>query len=346
MARLRHPNVVRVHAIGDSDGRPFVELEYLEGGSLASRLDGTPWARRAAARLIETLAQALAEAHRMGIVHRDLKPANILMTEDGTPKIADFGLAKSSDRDLGLTRTNSIIGSPSYMAPEQAEGRARDVGPAADIYALGAILYELLTGRPPFVGPNVLATLNMVRHAEPVPPRHLQPGISPDLETICLKCLRKDPDHRYASADALAERPDAVPRRRADPGAAGAAVAAGLERGPAPAGGRGRDGRRRPLHARGARARVLAIGRALPPALLGRDDGRGHAGRRGTVAHRPIGPPRPRPSLRQPGRRSSPTARASDPTLAAPLPPRRFSRLPADRGIAIVSRAVPSRLTS
>jgi serine/threonine-protein kinase len=204
VARLRHPNVVRVHAIGDCDGRPYVELEYLEGGTLAARLDGTPWPRRLAAQMVETLALALAEAHRMGIVHRDLKPANILLTEDGTPKITDFGLAKSSDLDLNLTRTNSILGSPSYMAPEQAEGRAREVGPGADIYALGAILYELLTGRPPFVGPGVLATLDLVRHAEPVPPRHLEPGISPDLETICLKCLRKEPGRRYTSADALA----------------------------------------------------------------------------------------------------------------------------------------------
>ena len=205
VARLRHPNVVRIHAIGDFEGRPYVELEYVEGGSLAARLDGTPWPPRAAARLVESLAAALAEAHRMGIVHRDLKPANILMTDDGTPKITDFGLAKASDRDLGLTRTNSILGSPSYMSPEQADGRARDVGPAADIYALGANLYELLTGRPPFVGPTILATLDLVKNAEPVPPSRLQPGVSPDLETICLKCLRKESGRRYESADALAE---------------------------------------------------------------------------------------------------------------------------------------------
>jgi tetratricopeptide (TPR) repeat protein/tRNA A-37 threonylcarbamoyl transferase component Bud32 len=205
VARLSHPNVVRIHAIGDFEGRPFVELEYVEGGSLGSRLDGTPWPPRAAARLVECLASALAEAHRIGIVHRDLKPANILMTDDGTPKITDFGLAKSSEKDLRLTRTDSILGSPTYMAPEQAEGRAKDVGPTADIYALGANLYELLTGRPPFVGPTVLATLDLVKNSEPVPPRHLQPGVAPDLETICLKCLRKEPGRRYESADALAE---------------------------------------------------------------------------------------------------------------------------------------------
>ncbi len=205
VARLSHPNVVQIYAIGDFEGRPYVELEYVPGGSLGSRLDGTPWPPRAAARLVQRLASALAAAHRMGIVHRDLKPANILMTDDGTPKITDFGLAKSNEKDPGLTRTNSILGSPTYMAPEQAEGRARDVGPAADIYALGANLYELLTGRPPFVGPTILATLELVKEAEPVPPRHLQPGVSPDLETICLKCLRKEPGSRYESADALAE---------------------------------------------------------------------------------------------------------------------------------------------
>ena len=205
VARLRHPNIVQIHAIGDFEGQPYVELEYIEGGSLSSRLEGTPWPPRAAARLVESLASALAEAHRMGIVHRDLKPANILMTDEGTPKITDFGLAKSSDKDIGLTKTDSILGSPSYMSPEQAEGRAKDVGPLADIYALGANLYELLTGRPPFVGPTILTTLDLVKNAEPVPPRHLQPGLPSDLDTICLKCLRKEPQRRYESTDALAE---------------------------------------------------------------------------------------------------------------------------------------------
>ncbi len=205
VARLQHPNIVRIHAIGDFEERPYVELEYVEGGSLGSRLVGTPWPPRAAARLVESLTWAMVEAHRMGIVHRDIKPANILMTDDGTPKITDFGLAKSIDKDSGLTRTQSILGSPSYMAPEQAEGRAKDVGPTADVYALGANLYELLTGRPPFVGPTILATLDLVKNAEPVSPRQLQPGVASDLETICLKCLRKEPQHRYETAQALAE---------------------------------------------------------------------------------------------------------------------------------------------
>jgi eukaryotic-like serine/threonine-protein kinase len=205
IARLSHPNIVQIYAIGDWEGRPFVELEYVAGGSLGSRLDGTPWPPRSAAKLLESLARAAAEAHRLGIVHRDLKPANILMTEDGEPKISDFGLAKSLESDSGLTRTESIMGSPNYMAPEQAEGRARDVGPSADVYALGASLYELLTGRPPFVASTILATLDLVRNADPVPPRKLQPQLDRDLETICLKCLEKSPLARYASADDLGD---------------------------------------------------------------------------------------------------------------------------------------------
>ena len=204
VARLQHPSIVRIHAIGDCEGRPYVDLEYIEGGSLAARLDGKPWPPRDAAELVEILASAMAEAHRMGIVHRDLKPANILFADDGTPKITDFGLAKSIENDADLTRTHSILGSPNYMAPEQADGHARDVGPAADVYALGANLYELLTGRPPFVGPTILATLDLVKNVEPVPPRYLQPDVASDLETICLKCLRKEPQQRYESAEALA----------------------------------------------------------------------------------------------------------------------------------------------
>jgi len=205
IARIQHPNIVQIYAIGDCEGRPYVELEFVEGGSLAGRLDGTPWPPRAAARLMERLARAVADAHRLGIVHRDLKPANILMTPDGDPKVSDFGLAKSLGQDTGLTRTESVLGSPCYMAPEQADGRGKDVGTAADIYALGANFYELLTGRPPFVAPSILATLEMVKNSEPVPPRRLQPLLPRDLDTICLKCLAKEPHKRYESADALAD---------------------------------------------------------------------------------------------------------------------------------------------
>jgi WD40 repeat protein len=205
VARLKHPNIIQIHHIGEADGLPYFELEYVEGGSLDKRLDGTPWPALRAAGLVEVLARGVAEAHRQGIVHRDLKPANVLLAADGTPKITDFGLAKAVNTDAGLTATDSILGSPSYMAPEQAEGKARQVGPLADVYALGAILYVLLTGRPPCRGTTVLETLEQARTVEPVSPRRLLPGLPRDIETIALKCLQKDPAKRYASASALGE---------------------------------------------------------------------------------------------------------------------------------------------
>ncbi|MEO6809694.1 MAG: serine/threonine-protein kinase, partial [Isosphaeraceae bacterium] len=205
VARLQHPNIIQIHHIGEAGGLPFLELEYVDGGSLDTCLDGTPWPARRAADLVEHLARAVAEAHRLGIIHRDLKPANVLMTADGTPKITDFGLAKTLSIDSGLTRTESIMGSPAYMAPEQAEGHAKDVGPLADVYALGVILYELLTGRPPFQAPTVLQVLEQVKTTEPVPPSRLVPGVPRDMETIALKCLEKVASRRYGSAEALAE---------------------------------------------------------------------------------------------------------------------------------------------
>jgi WD40 repeat protein/tRNA A-37 threonylcarbamoyl transferase component Bud32 len=205
VAKLRHPHIVAIHQIGEYDGLPFIELEYLAGGSLAEQLDGTPRPPRRAAELIETLAGAVRAAHEAGVVHRDLKPANVLMDDDGTPKVADFGVAKALGAETGLTATDSILGSPSYMAPEQAGGRSREVGPAADMYALGAILYELLTGRPPFRGATVLETLEQVKTTEPVPPSRLVPGLPRDIETIALKCLEKVPERRYGSARELAD---------------------------------------------------------------------------------------------------------------------------------------------
>jgi tetratricopeptide (TPR) repeat protein len=205
VAKLQHPNVVQIYHIGEVSGLPFLELEYLAGGSLDKTLAGTPWPARAAAKLMEPLARAMHEAHRLGIIHRDLKPANILLTADGTPKITDFGLAKAPHAEQGLTQTESAIGTPSYMAPEQTGGRAKEVGPAADVYALGVILYEVLVGRPPFKAATMLETLEQVRNAEPVPPSKLQPGLPRDLETICLKCLEKEPAQRYESAGALAD---------------------------------------------------------------------------------------------------------------------------------------------
>ena len=180
VAKLQHPNIVQIFHIDEHAGHPYFEMEYVGGGSLADRLDGTPRPPREAARLVETLAGAMAEAHRQGVVHRDLKPGNILLTPEGVPKVADFGLAKLLNVESGLTRTDSVLGSPSYMAPEQAEGKTKEVGPAADVYALGAILYELLTGRPPFRGATVLETLQQVKTAEPVPPSRLVPGLPRD----------------------------------------------------------------------------------------------------------------------------------------------------------------------
>jgi hypothetical protein len=205
VARIRHPHIVQVHEVGEVGGRPYFSLEYAEGGSLAQALDGTPRPGRDAARLAETLARAVHAAHRAGIVHRDLKPANVLLMGDGTPKITDFGLAKHLDGPAGPTRTGLIMGTPSYMAPEQAGGRSKEVGPATDVYALGSVLYELLTGRPPFKAATSLDTLLQVIEQEPAPPRLLNPAVERDLETVCLKCLEKDPRRRYATAEALAD---------------------------------------------------------------------------------------------------------------------------------------------
>ena len=204
VARLQHPQVVQIFRIGDYNGRPFLEMEYIDGGSLADRLDGRPWSPTEAAQLVESLAMAVHHAHTRQIVHRDLKPANILLTADGIPKVTDFGLAKSLGADIDLTRTDSIIGSPSYMAPEQAGGSVRRIGPATDVYSLGAILYELLTGRPPFRAATVLDTLEQVRSAAPPSLSRIQPGLPVDLDTIVLKCLEKDPARRYPSAAVLA----------------------------------------------------------------------------------------------------------------------------------------------
>jgi WD40 repeat protein/tetratricopeptide (TPR) repeat protein/tRNA A-37 threonylcarbamoyl transferase component Bud32 len=222
VAAVQHPNIVQIYEVGEADGLPFLALEYVGGGSLEARLAGKPLPPRAAAQLARTLAQAMHHAHQAGVVHRDLKPANILLSAAGkapdagsgwdsqavlaaTPKVTDFGLAKLLVAGgEGLTRTNELLGTPSYMAPEQTTGKD-PVGPPADVYALGALLYYLLTGRPPFLADTPWATLLQVQHEEPVSPSRLQSRAPRDLVTICLKCLRKEPHKRYASAAALAD---------------------------------------------------------------------------------------------------------------------------------------------
>jgi WD40 repeat protein/serine/threonine protein kinase len=238
IARFQHPNIVQIFEIGEANGNLFLALEYADAGTLAKHIQGTPWQPNSASELIRTLALAMEYAHRQGIVHRDLKPANILLQTKTTatprpspsaskdastlllpsnprehasdpmadliPKITDFGLAKDVDATAGHTQTGAFMGTPSYAAPEQAGGDSRHATPRTDVYALGAMLYELLTGRPPFRGATILETLDQVRHAEPVSPRSLNTAVPRDLDTICLKCLRKESEQRYASAEELA----------------------------------------------------------------------------------------------------------------------------------------------
>jgi tetratricopeptide (TPR) repeat protein/predicted Ser/Thr protein kinase len=206
VARLQHPNIVQLYEVGEHEGRPYFSLEYVDGGSLAQQLRGQPQPVAFAAEMTETLARAVDYAHRHGIIHRDLKPANVLLTAGGLPRVTDFGLAKRLDVDAaGHTKSGDVMGTPSYMAPEQAHGRLQDIGPATDVYALGTLLYEMLTGRPPFRGETTVDTLIQVRFDEPVSPARLRAKLPRDLETICLKCLQKEPARRYAAAGALAD---------------------------------------------------------------------------------------------------------------------------------------------
>ena len=217
LARLRHPSIVQIYAFGEHNGLPYFALEFVEGGTLAQRLDESPLPPELAAGLIETLARTIQVAHENGVVHRDLNPANILLTSDGTPKITDFGLARRLN-EAGQTQTGEVLGTPGYMAPEQAEGKSKGAGAEADVYALGAILYAMLTGRPPFQEATPLLTIRRLVRAKPVPPRRLQPSAPRDLEVICQRCLAKQPCQRYATAPGTGGGRAALPRRSAHSG--------------------------------------------------------------------------------------------------------------------------------
>jgi serine/threonine-protein kinase len=206
VARLDHENIVRIHEFGELEGRLYCVMEYLDGGTLTQRLQVQRLSAREAAELVALLARAVHHAHEHGVVHRDLKPSNVLFTSDGVPKLADFGLAKILDESNAVhTRTHVVLGTPRYMAPEQASGQARAVGPAADVWALGTILYECLTGQPAFQAGRSKEVLPLVQKAEVRLPSRLCPGLPADLEAVCLKCLQKEPGDRYASAGDLAE---------------------------------------------------------------------------------------------------------------------------------------------
>ncbi len=205
VGRLKHPNLVQVFEVGEHEGRPYFSMEYLEGGSLEDKIDSQPLTPRQAAALAEVLARAIHVAHQNGVIHRDLKPGNVMLTADGIPKIGDFGLAKRTNAIAGPTRSLHVLGTPNYMAPEQAKGQSRHADASADVYALGAILYQLLTGRPPFLGEGAMDVLRQVVEDDPVPPGRLKLIVPPDLDSICLKCLSKKPADRYSSAAALAD---------------------------------------------------------------------------------------------------------------------------------------------
>jgi serine/threonine protein kinase len=204
-AALQHPNIVQIHEVGAIEGQHYFSMQFIDGRTLAHRLADGPLPSRDAARYVRQVARAVHYAHLRGILHRDLKPSNILIDADDEPHITDFGLAKRLGGDSGQTRTGSILGTPSYMAPEQAGGKIKELGPWTDVYGLGALLYELLTGRPPFKAETPMDTVVQVLENDPVPPRLLNPKVDQELETVCLKCLEKDPQRRYPSAEALAD---------------------------------------------------------------------------------------------------------------------------------------------
>ena len=243
-ANLDHPGIVPIYEVGQHDGQHYFSMGFVEGQSLSQRLAEGPLPPREAAGLMVKVAEAIDYAHRRGVIHRDLKPGNILLDKNGNPRVTDFGLAKKLEGDSGLTGSGQIMGTPSYMPPEQAGGKRGEIGPAADVYALGATLYALVTGRPPFQAATPMDTVIQVISDEPVPPRRLNPSSDRDIETICLKCLEKEPGRRYAGAGA-GRRAGAVPHRQADPGPADRPAGPPLAVVPAQSDGRGHGRRHR-----------------------------------------------------------------------------------------------------
>ena len=214
-ANLDHPNIVPIYEIGEHQGQYYFSMAYVEGSSLAELIRAHPLPGKNAARYVKILAEAIEYAHKHGILHRDIKPSNVLVSVSDEPRVTDFGLAKQINRDSDLTASGQVLGTPSFMPPEQAMGDQKNIGRQSDVYSLGALLYALITGRPPFQADTAVGTIMQVIEGEPVAPRQLNPEIDRDLETICLKCLQKEPDRRYASCQDLAD--DLVRYQRGEP---------------------------------------------------------------------------------------------------------------------------------
>jgi len=215
-ARLQHPNIVAIHDIGEHDGQLYFSMDLVEGGTLADRVRNGPLTAREVARIGGLIAGAVHHAHGQGVLHRDLKPSNVLLDRDGEPHVTDFGLAKHLESTVTLTDTGDVLGSPAYASPEQVRGETRAIGFASDVYSMGALLYHLMTGRPPFQGDSVEAVLRQVADAEPVSPRRLNPSVPVDLETVCLKCLEKDPQRRYGTAGEVRDELERILARDPD----------------------------------------------------------------------------------------------------------------------------------